>query len=171
MTEKKIRKANESVPAELLEELAEVYRKTLASTMKVETALTAAVDFCKSKGCNSSRNTVQRTVTKMMGGAFIPTARTHSVKIDPSREDEVQLMNNKIEHVIDVLLDRFHKGIKENAPNASMIQLADAIARQRELQIKLLSLSPKKLQTTTSVDLGDGGGKIVLAQCIEHAEE
>ena len=158
-----------SIPEELLPEMMEAYTKEFARTQSTEKALDAAEKICRDNECQVHRATVQRNVAKLMGGTYKSSMiRAASIKIDPSREDEVQCFHNKIEHVIDVLLERFHQGQQKNAPDNAMIHLADAIARQRELQIKLLSLSPKKTQTnTTTVDLGDGGGKIVIANQVE----
>lgn len=166
-------KQRASIPEELFPEMMDAYTKELAKSQSTEKALTAAEKVIRDNNCTAHRATVQRTVAKLMGGTYkAGMVRSASVKIDPSREDEIQEFHAKIEHVIDVLLDRFHAGVQKNAPDQSMIHLADAIARQRELQIKLLALSPKKLQTsTTAVDLGDGGGKIILTNTIEHSED
>ena len=169
----KPQKTRTTIPDELRGELLEAYTKEFTKTQSTTKALDAAEKVCQENNCDVCRATIQRTVAKLMGGTYkADMVRSGSIKIDPSREDEIQEFHNKIEHVISVLLDRFHEGIKKNAPDKSMIDLADAIARQREQQIKLLALSPKKLQTsTTAVDLGDGGGKIILTNTIEHSED
>lgn len=166
-------KNRSSIPEELLQGMMEVYTKELGKTQATEKALSAAEKFCRENGCTVKRVTIQRNIAKLIGGTYKSSmVRAASVKIDASREDEIQSFHTKIEDVVDVLLARFHAGQQKNIPDNAMIHLADAIARQRELQIKLLALSPKKATTaTTSVDLADGGGKIVLAQTIEHAIE
>ncbi len=165
-------KQRASIPEEIFPEMMEAYTKEFAKTQSTERALDAAEKVVRDNNCPVHRATIQRNVAKLMGGTYkAGMVRSASVRIDPSREDEIQLFHGKIEHVIDVLLDRFHAGVQKNAPDQSMIHLADAIARQRELQIKLLALSPKKTTATASVDVGDGGGKIVLAQTIEHSTE
>ena len=162
-------KKRTSIPDELHEEMMGAYTKEFAKTQSSEKALDAAENICKENNCIVHRLTVQRTVAKLMGGTYKANmVRSGSIKIDPSREDEILEFHKKIEHVISVLLDRFHESIKRNASDRSIIDLADAIARQREQQIKLLALSPKKATTsTTSIDLGDTGGKIVIASSLE----
>ncbi|RTK98728.1 MAG: hypothetical protein EKK57_11160 [Proteobacteria bacterium] len=166
----KQQKKRTSIPDELHEEMMAAYTKEFTKTQSSEKALNAAERICKENKCDVHRMTVQRTVAKLMGGTYKANmVRAGSIKIDPSREDEIQDFHAKIEHVVGILLNRFHDCIKKNGSDRSIIELADAIARQREQQIKLLSLSPKKVQTnTTAVDLRDNGGKIVIATTLEN---
>ena len=156
-----------SIDDELISGMMEVYRKTIKDTGSEKAGLNKAKEWLRNNNCKCSDRTIRRQINKNLGGAYQINS-VNTFKIDPSRENDIEIMHSKIESILNVLLDRFHEGAKEKVSNSSLITLADAISRQRELQIKLLSLSPKKTQTnTTTVDLGDGGGKIVIANQVE----
>lgn len=158
-----------SIPDTLIPKMMETYKETLKKTSSNAFAITAAHDYLKSEGSDIVRRTVQRTIARLIGGVYKLEATTASFKIHESREDEIEHLSGSIEHVANVLLDRFHDAIRDKSPNAALIQLADALARQRELQAKLLSLSPKKTTQTTEVTTNTPG-RIVFTQQVDNEE-
>lgn len=156
-----------SIDDELISGMMEVYRKTIKDTGSEKAGLNKAKEWLRNNNCKCSDRTIRRQINKNLGGAYQINS-VNTFKIDPSRENDIEIMHSKIESILNVLLDRFHEGVKEKVSNSSLITLADAISRQRELQIKLLSLSPKKQQTQTLAIEGANTGRIIVASSIEE---
>lgn len=156
-----------SVPDNLIESMMEVYKTSLKEGVGHATALRRTYDFLVNNGCQSSHRTVRRTVNKLLGGGYTLKAVSNSFKIDTSREAETETLQGRIEDIVRELEKKFYKAIEDKLSSKEIISYADAISRQRELQIRLLSLSPKKQNQSVSIDT-EQAGRIIVASSIEE---
>jgi hypothetical protein len=164
-------KPRETIPEELMEEMIQVYRKTLVEKASDELGLTAAHDFLQAKGCTVVRRTVKRNVSKIMGGSFKAAAVSNTFKIDETRTDDILKITNNIDYAMSILRKRLDQLNEGNSVTSALLPVLDSYARYIELQIKLASVSPKKAIATASVEVKEGAGRIILAQEIEHASD
>lgn len=161
-------KSKEAIPDELIPGMVETYRKKLLETTSAELAYTAAHDYLKSNGCESVRRTVQRCISKQIGGAYKIDAKSNSFKVDQTHESDLESLKIEMDEIYQALKERFFTHKNSTPVNDIMMQTySDKLRGYHELYLKMLSLSPKKTTNTTSIDLGDGGGKIVIASSLE----
>lgn len=155
MSTKAVAKDKSRIPDDLIDPMMEIYKKAvLAGSLRKDYIL--AIDtYLKDNGCTVSDRTIDRAIAKH--GVYEPlSARKAALKIDATREDEIIYLRNKIEDIARDLTDLFIQE-KDKKNNIKVcIELADAILRQREAQVKILSLSGPKNGSTTMIDAQKG---------------
>lgn len=133
----------------------EIYKNAMLAGSLRKDYILAIDTYLKENGCTVSDRTIDRTITKH--GVYEPlSARKAALKIDATREDEIIYLRNKIEDVARDLTDLFNREKTKNNNTKVCVDLADAILRQREAQIRILSLSGPKNGSTTMIDAQKG---------------
>jgi len=147
---KKEKKTNQSIPTNLIDPMMILYKESVLAGAEKKDWLTRIESYLVDKGCTVHKRTIERTIERHMNGIYEPpSARRATLKIDTTREDEIIYLRTKVDEIAEDLTKLFHREkVKDNNIKVT-VELADAIQRQREFQLRILSLSGPKMSGLT----------------------
>jgi len=167
-SEKVEKKTNQSIPTKLIDPMMILYKDAVLAGTEKRDWLTVIEKYLVEKGCTVHKRTIERTIERHMNGIYEPpSARRPTLKIDTTREDEIIYLRSKIDDIAEDLTELFNREKLKDNNTKAVVELADAILRQRDAQLRILSLSGPKKNGLTMVDAQKG--RIVMVS--GNAEE